>query len=367
MRPHQSFALLCLLLASATILSACGSNLPSHVTESKTTVPTNVPSQTLPLKANGRQSLGYYTGSTDSWQSIQLFADQLTIVSADVYAIDADGKISGSDPYNVAAFDRDHGILTFACVSNYNSDLGDFDPKLAEVGIVTYKEETITALVDLAASGGYDGVNIDFESIHYSEDIESDRAAFTGFIDDLAGQLHAKGLKLIISVPAKTSDNPADDWSYPFNLAALGQKADYLQVMTYDEHGPWSEPGAVSGADWVENVLIYSIAIVDPAKLLIGLPAYGYDWTSDGSNDSVTWKDAPALLSKMGAESHWDETTQSPWLTYTENDISHTLWYENGQSISAKARLVNKYNLGGWSVWALGYDNADFWKAVFTN
>jgi spore germination protein YaaH len=367
MRPHQSFALLCLLLASGIVMAACSPRLSSPVIEKTTAVPTDAPVLTPTPKANGRQSLGYYTGNADSWQSLQLFADQLTIVSADVYAIDADGQISGNDPNNVAAFDRQHGIQTFACVSNYNSEMGDFDPKLAEAGILTFKDKTISALVSLAENGGYDGVNIDFESIHYSEDIESDRAAFTGFIHELSVQLHAKGLKLIISVPAKTADDPADDWSYPFDLAALGRDADYLQIMTYDEHGSWSEPGAVSGADWVENVLIYSTAIVDPAKLLIGLPAYGYDWTSDGSTNDVTWKETTVLLSKPGAENHWDEVTSSPWLTYTENDLSHTLWYENPQSISAKAGLVNKYDLGGWSVWALGYDNADFWKAVFAN
>lgn len=346
-------------------MAACNSETTSPALEMTTTVPTDIPSQTPTPKANGRQSLGYYTGSTDSWQSLQLFADQLTIVSADVYAIDLDGKISGSDPYNIVAFDREHGIQTFACVSNYNSDLGDFDPKLAKAGIVTHKEELISALVDLAVRGGYDGINIDFESIHFSEDIESDRAACTGFIDELSEQLHAKELKLIISVPARTSDNSADDWSYPFDLAALGKDADYLQVMTYDEHGPWSEPGAVSGVDWVENVLIYSTGVVDPAKLLIGLPAYGYDWTSDGSTDAVTWKDAPALLAKTGVETHWDEVISSPWLTYTENGISHTLWYENPQSITAKAALVEKYSLGGWSMWALGNEDSSFWKAVF--
>lgn len=102
---------------------------------------------------------------------------------------------------------------------------------------MTHRDTLIPALVTLADEGGYDGINIDFESIAYSDDLDSVRQQFTSFIHDLAAVLHDKGLKLIISVPAKTGEYADDDWSYPFDLAALGEDADYLQLMTYDEHG----------------------------------------------------------------------------------------------------------------------------------
>jgi len=136
--------------------------------------------------------------------------------------------------------------------------------------------------------------------------------------------------------------------------------------MTYDAHGPWSDPGPVSGADWVEAVVVYSASLVDPAKLLIGLPAYGYDWRSDGSTTDVSWVDFPALLAKPGVETGVEFASLSPWLSYTEEGITHTVWYENPASLQAKAVLVEKYSLGGLSMWALGKEDATFWQAIQT-
>jgi spore germination protein YaaH len=235
----------------------------------------------------------------------------------------------------------------------------------------------IAELLALAKDGGYDGVNIDFENLAYASNISADRAAFTAFIHDLATQLHALGLKLAISVPGKTEDSIDDDWSYPFDLKALGQDADLLQLMTYDQHGPWSEPGPVSGADWVEDCVAYAVSLVDPAKLLVGLPAYGYDWDLTDSDPeswtfsatSFSWggiaaSGLAALLARPGATEGWDTASQSPFVTYIERGHWHEAWFENAASLQAKTALIAKYHLAGLSMWSLGQEDASFWSAV---
>jgi spore germination protein YaaH len=318
--------------------------------------------------------LGYYTGEPLSYTAIQSYSAYLTMVSVDVFTVQSDGSISGSDDLGVVELDRSQGIQTFACISNYNDDpiVNDFDSTLAHAAILTHREPLIDSLVNLALEGGYAGINIDFENLAYSADIEDDRSAFTLFIQDLAERLHAESLGLIISVPGKMDDSLWNTWAYPFDLAALGEAADYLQLMTYDQHGPWSEPGAVAGADWVEECLRYTTSLVDPSKLLIGLPAYGYDWdlsASDLENEVYTasdfsWIEIPALLAKSGAESGWDPGSLSPFVTYTENEHEHAAWFENAESIRIKTSLVQQYNLAGLSMWALGKEDESFWQAA---
>jgi spore germination protein YaaH len=223
--------------------------------------------------------------------------------------------------------------------------------------------------------GGYDGVNIDFENLAFSRDITEDRAAFTTFIHELATQLHALGLKLAISVPGKTEDSVDDDWSYPFDFKALGEDADLLQLMTYDQHGPWSEPGPVSGADWVEDCVAYAVSLVDPAKLLIGLPAYGYDWDLTASRpargeyvaEAFSWSAISELLAKPGAVEHWDAAAQSPHVTYTESGKRHEAWFENAESLRAKMTLIAEYGLAGLSMWSLGQEDAAFWEETLAS
>ena len=322
----------------------------------------------------GTVCLGYYTGDERSFEAVQASAEYLTIVSADVYAVEFDGTIGGEDDFGVVAFCKAHGIKVYACVSNYNDDpdVDGFDAELARAAIVTHRSAVIARLVALAASGGYDGVNIDFENLAFSRDIDDDRAAFTNFIHELAAQLHAVGLKLAISVPGKTEDSIDDDWSYPFDFKALGEDADLLQLMTYDQHGPWSDPGPISGADWVKDCVAYAVSLVDPAKLLIGLPAYGYDWDLTDSDPeswiysatSFSWTNVPDLLAKPGSIERWDNASESPHMTYIERGHWHEAWFENAASLRAKMALVTEYGLAGLSMWSLGQEDDGFWSAV---
>lgn len=298
----------------------------------------------------------------------------MTIVSADVFTLQPGGGISGGDDLNVREFDQQHGVRTFAAVNNYNNDpeKPGFDPDLAREALFDHPEELIDTLCSLAQDDGYDGINIDFENIASSADIEEDRRAFSSFIHQLATQLHENGLQLIVSVPAKREDSSANTWSYPFDLTSIGQDADFIQSMTYDENGPWGAPGPVAGLDWVEGTLQYAVTQVDPAKLLIGLPAYGYDWDLTASNPanassqavSFPWTKIAAFNEKPGAQFHWDDLTQSPSVSYTENGHQHQAWYENDQSLKAKAALVSTYHLGGISVWSLGQEDESFWQAL---
>jgi spore germination protein len=323
------------------------------------------------------ERLGYYTGDEVSFEALQDFAEYLTIVSVDVYAVQFDGTITGGDEFDVVAFCRAHGIEVYACVSNYNGDpdVDDFDAALAHAAVVTHRATVITHLVALAQTGGYDGVNVDFENLSFSRDIGTDRTAFTAFIHELAERLHAAGLKLAISVPGKTDDSRDNDWAYPFDYAALGQDADLLQLMTYDEHGPWSDPGPVSGIDWVEPCVAYAASHVDPAKLLIGLPAYGYDWDLTDSDPaswtysatSFSWSDVPDLLARPGAIERWDTASESPHVTYIERGHWYEAWFEDAASLRAKTTLITDYRLAGLSMWSLGQEDAAFWQAVLTD
>ena len=46
----------------------------------------------------------------------------------------------------------------------------------------------------------------------------------------------------------------------------------------------------------------------------------------------------------------------SPRLTYTENNNTYQIYYENETSLGLKYDLVNESGLAGIAIWALGYD-----------
>ncbi len=365
------------VLIGCFFLTACGNSAVTSTSPTLTPQPTLFsPTQTgTPLSpaANEPLALGYYTGSLDSYTSLLAYAEFLDIVSVDVFSLDFDGNVVGMDEYQVVDHVDLQGIDFYACINNWNSNplVDYFDPELAKIAILSQKEKMIEQLVALAIEGGYVGINIDFENLTWSEDIREPRREFTNFIHELSEELHQNGKKLIISVPAKSSNDRNNTWAYPFNLAALGREADFLQLMTYDQHGPWGGPGPVSGTDWVEECLAYTTTIVEPEKLLIGLPAYGYDWNLDRCDEdgicestSFAWKDLPAILDKAQAQVVREPGSGSPSIIYIEDGEKHVAWFEDQASLQAKVRLIPKYQLAGLSVWALGMEDLNFWQFV---
>ncbi len=215
----------------------------------------------------------------------------------------------------------------------------------------------IANLVKLAKDGGYDGLNLDFESLEMT-----DRDAYTAFVTELATQLHAAGLTLILSVSGQPADDKSDDWSYPFDYAAIGRSPTCFQLMTYDQNGPdWSDPGPVAGADWVESCLKYAGLGREAVEAAARLGAYGYDWdltahqkTGTYPSSFVAWTKFSDWLACPARSSTGTRPRFSPSVTYTLKGHKHEAWFENAKSIQAKTSFVKKYDLAGFAMYALG-------------
>lgn len=299
-----------------------------------------------------------YSGSD---HSLRTFASYLNQIPTDSFAIDREGTVSGTAPVGALVFARKNGMQTFATVSNFGN-LG-FVPLIAH-DIITHpniRAKAIQNMLEVVQTYGYTGVNIDFEAVPHK-----DRKPFTAFIHAVGQAMHAAGYLSVVSIPAELEDNPNDSWAGAFDFKALAPDADILQLMTYDENGPWGPPGPVAGLDWVEPSVQFAVSVVPSNKISLGIPAYGYDWNlTKGTGVQIYWKQIPALIAKMNAVPQWDVTSSSPYFTYTAlGGASHVVWYENTQSIPLKSALAANYNLMGVSVFALGYDDQTFWEAL---
>ncbi|MGH7248089.1 MAG: glycosyl hydrolase family 18 protein, partial [Pseudomonadota bacterium] len=128
--------------------------------------------------------------------------------------------------------------------------------------------------------------------------------------------------------------------------------------------------GAVSVRASIQTWLKAGIA---PAKLLLGVPYYGYDWptrddtqgsATTGSGRSVPYENAQADAAQYGR--NWDPASSSPWYAYSTESGWRQAWYEDAQSLGAKYSVVNAENLGGVALWALSYDGSrrELWDAL---
>ncbi|QQF63503.1 glycoside hydrolase family 18 protein [Bacillus mojavensis] len=309
-------------------------------------------------------TLGYTTGDTASYNSLTKYHKYISSIATDTFAFDKNGRVIGDVPSKQLTYAKKNKIKTWAVISNYNDAIYDFDGNLANRVMTdkTARKRFTDQLISLAKKHHYYGVNIDFEAVN-----PKDRSAYSSFIQYVSQALKKKHIKTMVSVPAKSADDKNDDWSWPYDYAKIGKYADYVQVMTYDEHGNWGEPGSVASTSWIKRSLQFSVKKIKANKVIMGVPAYGYDWDlKDGSSSSAKeWNDIKSLIKKQKAKPAFNKKTGSMTFSYTDKKKhKHVVWYENEKTIETKSRLAKQYKIAGVSVYALGHESESFWKAI---
>jgi spore germination protein YaaH len=217
-------------------------------------------------------------------------------------------------------------------------------------------------LVDLLRAKNMDGVNLDFEGTG-----SADRQPFAAFVTHLAQTLHAANPHW--QVTADTYAGSASDSGSYYDVAAMAPALDAFFVMAYDMYGDGShaQPNApLSGypSNDTDAMSAYT-SVVPAAKVLMGMPFYGYDFAvaDNQPNSAATGDPRPQTYSQVVAAKHpvmWDTRGQVPFTSYQDaGGAWHELYYDNPQSLALKAQLVNKFKLRGLGVWALGMDGND--------
>ncbi|WP_088071698.1 glycosyl hydrolase family 18 protein [Gottfriedia luciferensis] len=309
--------------------------------------------------------LGYYTNSPSSTKSFKSNYKYMNQIATDTFQFDFEGKVFGTVPEDTIALANSKHINTFAVVSNYGKT--DWDSELAHTVLSnpTLKRKFISNLLTVASRMHYAGINIDFEAV-----LPNDRTLFSNFIQDLSKSLKKKGYLLMVSVPAKSKENLKDSWSGAYDYNSLGKRANFIQIMTYDETGYWwNLPGSTASTPWIDASLKYATKLIDSKKVLMGIGAYGNDWniTSKNLSDNhrVPLIDIPTLLASTGAKPLRDKNSNSMYFYYKDTSgDTHEVWYDDSTSITKKAHFTMKYHLGGISIYAIGMEGPGFWKAI---
>jgi len=301
----------------------------------------------------------YYVGDNSSYNSLSNYSNYIDEIATDTYSTDGLGNIKGYIPSKQLSYANSNNIISYAMVTNY------FDGGITKTLLESSqnRQNLINNLLEAVKQNNYKGVNVDLEGIY-----SYDRSQFTSFMSELYNTFHSEGLLVTVAVPAKTWDNPSDSWSGSYDYAQIAKYSDKVIIMTYDYHWSGGEPGSIAPISWVQKVVEYTAKVIPKEKIVLGLAAYAYDWPSNGEKaKSYSLSEAYSVASKYGAEIKWDSVSKSSYYTYTDSSsIFHTVWLEDSTSIGYKLDLVNNYDLGGISIWRLGMENSDYWKAIGT-
>ena len=243
----------------------------------------------------------------------------------------------------------------------------------------------VEALADFAASGDFAGLDIDYEQFAFADDRSTwitTRPSWVAFIEELAERLHADGRTLTVSIPpVYDTGRTADSGYWVYDYAAIAPLVDRIRVMAYDYST--ASAGPIAPLDWVQQAIDGTVAASgDAGKLVLGIPAYGYNWVvattgtcpdrEDTGRTGVTARSAPELARRRRAEPVYDETTGEWAFTYqlelsdgaTACTQTRQVRYVDGEGALARAALAEAAGFGGSSLWALGYEDEAFWTGL---
>lgn len=227
----------------------------------------------------------------------------------------------------------------------------------------TKREKLIESIVKYCVTYNLDGINIDFENMK-KEDID----LYSRFIIELTPRLKEMGIVVSVDV---TAPDGGDTWSLCFDRHVIGDVADYIVFMAYDEYGASSpKAGTTAGYDWIELSLkkFLETEEIESHKIILAMPLYTRVWTEDSngkiiSRNTVNMKDINKIL-PSGVEKTWKEDVKQYYVEYKDGANTKKIWIEDLKSLKEKASLINQYNLGGAAAWEKGMESEEFWTML---
>ena len=219
----------------------------------------------------------------------------------------------------------------------------------------------IENIVSLVLEYDLDGINIDFEYMH-----DEDKDLFSRFIIELKPRLQEIGAVLSVDV---TAPDGSEEWSLCYDRYTIGQVADYIVFMAYDQNGSTSAiEGTTAGCDWVEaNVQKFlGQEGVEADKLILGIPFYTRVWDEENGEKesfSVDMKDLEDLIPDSASRT-WDDNLKQYYVEFTQNGVTTKIWMEEEKSIRAKLDLIDEYQLAGAAYWEKDREPDSIWNVI---
>jgi spore germination protein len=315
-------------------------------------------SQSTNLKTIAAYYVENYRGDPVGYRAL---ADNLPYINTVIpfsYKVDHNGIISGNHHSKTAGLAKTGGKKVLALVNNIQGASFNNNTIHRMLNSQTARSRAVSGISRILTTRGYHGVNIDFENVP-----ARDRIYLTAFFRELAATLRPRGLMVTASIPAKTTDEISSAHSGAFDYKALAPYLDQLMIMAYDEHYAGGAPGPVASFPWFESVINYALRYYPARKIVMGIAAYGYDWTARSGKARHT--DAiQGLIRKYRVTPKWHPKYRVPYFTYKSWGTKHQVWYEDVHSTAAKLTLIKRYNLRGVAVWRLGYEDPKIWKII---
>ena len=319
------------------------------------------PGQQIVISFTGQHELNKniivnaYTYANLTSDYLKTVLPYLTYITSFTYGINEDGSLIAVEDNDIISLAKIYGVSPLMHLSTLTNE-GVFSNELAGRILTNPALQEIIAenVLNEIKLKGYDGLDIDFEFLP-----PENKNEYAKFVTMLREKLNKEGYIVIVALAPKTSSDQKGILYEGHDYEKLGKAANLSFVMTYEWGYTYGPPMAVSPIESVKNVLDYAVSEINPEKILMGIPSYGYNWTlpyikGDSMAISISTNEAIETALKYKSDIYFDTFSKTPYFYYTdEEDRIHNVWFEDALSIYEKLKLIYEYNIAGCGYWNL--------------
>lgn len=252
---------------------------------------------------------------------------------------------------------HEKGLQVWAMLDNFSKECSKNVQSEILLSKTATRQKLIADMMEEAENYGFDGFNLDFESLkpeampHYVQ-----------FIREMSIACRERGLVLSVDnyVPS--------EYTADYNRKEQGIVADYVIIMGYDEHYAGGEKGSTASIEFVEKGITDTLLEVPKEKIINAVPFYTRLWTEeDGKTTSSAlgiYK-AKEWIDENDVELSWQEDLGQYYGEHKESETAtEYLWMEEEKSLGLKMDLIRKYDLAGTAGWKLGLESPEIWDVI---
>jgi peptidoglycan-N-acetylglucosamine deacetylase len=326
----------------------------------------------------GIRAAFYVPWDAASFSSLRTYARQIDILYPDwLHVVSADGRLQAIDDQTNKFFD----VVQDNTVRQVDDKVMPFlktdDPSMEVFPMVTNSDGANWwgGIVDFLnhpdaralfrrqagqflSSGRYRGLMIDFEAF-----APAGQPGYLAFLNEISGDLHARGLKLYVAVPSHSNE---------YNYPAIAAAADGVVLMNYDEHYPGGASGPVASQDWFLQNLNFAKSVIPQDKIICAIANYGYDWVLKPKKGSLPPGVHDGPSSAQGAwltardsdvDVNFDDDAMNPHFSYLdEHGLQHDIWFLDAVTALNHMRAAQNLGIQTFALWRLGSEDRSLWR-----
>ena len=309
----------------------------------------------------------YYSEVASAPDRTGVTMDGVNVVSPAFFHLNTSGELTenvGTQGQAYIDWAHSNGYKVWPMVQNAGNGMLNVTSNI--MNDYNKRQKLINQIVNYCVKYKLDGINIDFENMK-----KEDKDMYSRFIIELTPRL--KDMGIVVSVDVTAPDG-SETWSLCFDRNVIGDVADYIIFMSYDQYGTSSnKSGTTAGYDWVNLSLnkFLKTEEIESNKIILAIPLYTRLWTEDSSGkvvkqSTVSMKNIDSIL-PSGVNKQWDDNLKQYYVEYQDGQYTKKMWIEDEKSLKEKINLINSNNLGGVASWEKGMETDNFWTFLKEN